>query len=277
MKIIHFSDIHIHSKPILENNPVERFKLALKHVKNNHLNSDMFVMTGDITHNGDYESYQSFNKILIEAALPDHLYPKLIIGNHDDRDIFKNCFTNTPIDQDGFVQYAVELQNKKFLFLDTTNPKSHQGHYCQKRQAWLRKQLTEGLEKKQSVFIFMHHNPLPLVKLESDYLGLLDRSEFQLILNDYKRIIKHIFFGHQHLTVSGNYLGIPFSSPRSINHPLVPNFAKEYRLGFANTDPNYNIVLLNQESIIIHNEDFLKAEINWFETTKSGWIEESEN
>ena len=25
------------------------------------------------------------------------------------------------------------------------------------------------------------------------------------------------------------------------------------------------------------NEDFLKVEINWFETTKSGWIEESDN
>ena len=277
MKIIHFSDIHIHSKSILGNNPVERFQLALDHVKNNHLNSDMFVITGDITHHGDLTSYESFNNILIEAELPDHLYPKLIIGNHDNRTIFKNYFKKIPIDEEGFVQYVIEFQNKKFLFLDTTYPKSHQGHYCQKRQVWLKKQLAEGLEKNQSVFLFMHHNPLPLVKLESDYLGLLDRDEFQSILKDNKNIIKHIFFGHQHLTVSGNYYGIPFSSPRSINHPLVPNFAKEYRLGFANTDPNYNIVLINKDSIIIHNEDFLKVEINWFETTKSGWIEESEN
>ena len=277
MKIIHFSDIHIHSKSILENNPVERFQLALEHVKNNHLNSDMFVITGDITHHGDLESYKRFNEILIKAALPDHLYPKLIMGNHDDRDTFKNHFKNTPIDQDGFVQYKVELQDKRFLFLDTTNPKSHQGHYCQKRMVWFTQQLNESLEKNQRVFIFMHHNPLPLVQLESDYLGLLERDEFQLILNDYKKIIKHIFFGHQHLTVSGNYLEIPFSSPRSINHPLVPNFAKEYRLGFANTDPNYNIVLIKKESTIIHSEDFLKIKINWFETTKSGWVEESEN
>ena len=134
MKIIHFSDIHIHSKPILENNPVERFKLALKHVKNNHLNSDMFVITGDITHHGDLASYESFNEILIKAELPDHLYPKLIMGNHDDREIFKNYFNRTPIDQDGFVQYKVEQQEKRFLFLDTTNPKTHQGHYCLKRQ-----------------------------------------------------------------------------------------------------------------------------------------------
>ena len=269
MKIIHFSDIHIHSKSILEHNPVERFNLALEHVKNNHLDSDMFVITGDITHHGDLKSYKKFEGILKKANLPDHLYPKLIIGNHDDRDIFKGYFKKTLIDQYGFVQYVVELQNKSFIFLDTTNPKTHKGHYCEKRQLWLKEQLIKSLEKNQSVFIFMHHNPLPLVKLESDYLGLLHRNEFQLILNDYKNIIKHIFFGHQHLTVSGNYLGIPFSSPRSINHPLVPNFDKEYRLGFANTDPNYNIVLINGDSIVIHNEDFLKVEINWFETIKS--------
>ena len=277
MKIIHFSDIHIHSNSILGNDPVERFQLALEHVKNNHLDADMFVITGDIAHHGDFASYESFNKILIKSKLPDHLYPKLMMGNHDDRNIFKNYFKDTPIDQNGFVQYKVEQQEKRFLFLDTTNPKSHQGHYCQKRQVWLKQQLIKSLKKNQSVYIFMHHNPLPLVKLESDYLGLLDRNEFQSILKDYKNIIKHIFFGHQHLTVSGNYLEIPFSSPRSINHPLVPNFAKKYRLGSANTDPNYNIVLINKESTIIHNEDFLKVEINWFETTESGWIEDSEN
>ena len=108
--------------------------------------------------------------------------------------------------------------------------------------------------------------------LISDYL--LNRNDFKLIMDKYKNIIKHIFFGHQHLTVSGNYLGIPFSSPRSINHPLVPNFSKEYRLGSANTDPNYNIALIKEDSVIIHNEDFLKTKVNWFETTKSGWVEE---
>ena len=123
----------------------------------------------------------------------------------------------------------------------------------------------------------MHHDPFPLAEFDSDFIGLLDRDQFKLIINEYKNMIQHIFFGHQHLTVSGNYLGIPFSSPRSINHPLVPNFSKKYRLGSADTDPNYNIILINKDSTIVHNEDFLKPNINWFETTKSGWVEENEN
>ena len=57
----------------------------------------------------------------------------------------------------------------------------------------------------------------------------------------------------------------------------MPNFSNEYRLGSANTEPSYNIALINNDSLIIHNEDFLKVETNWFETTKLGWIEERDN
>jgi len=49
---------------------------------------------------------------------------------------------------------------------------------------------------------------------------------------------------------------------------LVPNFSKNYRLGTANTDPNYNVILINKNSLVVHTEDFLKDNINWFETTK---------
>ena len=270
MKIIHLSDIHIHSEPILEHNPIERFSLALDHIKNNHVDADMLIITGDITHQGDVASYKKFDEIFTKANLPNHLSPKLLIGNHDDREIFKNYFTKTPADKNGFVQYDIEINNKRFLFLDTIEANSHAGHYCEKRQLWLQEKLDESLEKKQHVYIFMHHNPFPLVQLESDLIGLLDRDHFRSIISNFSNIIKHIFFGHQHITVSGNYLGIPFSSPRSINHPLVPNFSNEYRLGSANTDPSYNIVLLNDDSLIIHNEDFLKTDINWFETTTPG-------
>ena len=230
----------------------------------------MLIITGDITHHGDLASYKKFDEIFTKANLPDRLNPKLLIGNHDDREIFKNYFTKTPTDKNGFVQYDIEIDDRRFLFLDTIKANSHAGHYCEKRQSWLENKLDESYKKNQNVYILMHHNPFPLVKLKSDLIGLVDRDQFKSIISNYKNIIKHIFFGHQHITVSGNYLGIPFSSPRSINHPLVPNFANEYRLGSADTDPCYNIVLLNNDSLIIHNEDFLKTDINWFETTRPG-------
>ena len=38
-------------------------------------------------------------------------------------------------------------------------------------------------------------------------------------------------------------------------------FSSEYRIGLANTDPNYNVAILNKNGIVIHTEDFLKTDI----------------
>jgi len=263
MKIIHLSDPHIHTKILNGIDPVNRFKEALNHIIKNHQDANLFVITGDLTHFGDEESYYRLNEILTKSALPKNLYPKLMIGNHDTRENIKKIFSNIPIDENGFVQYFIEINDKRFIFLDTNLPGTAQGHFCKKRQGWLIDNLKNNNENKK-IYLFMHHNPLPLADKNSDEIGLQQREEFKNIIFANKDLIKHIFFGHQHITASGNYLGINFSSPRSTWSPLVSNFSSEYRLGAANTDPNYNVVLIKDDALIVHSEDFLKSEINWF-------------
>ena len=92
MKIIHLSDPHIFTDKIHGIDPVERFKKALDHINTNHNNADLFVITGDIADQGDKESYQLFREIVDSINLPKNLEPKLIIGNHDNRKIFKDTF-----------------------------------------------------------------------------------------------------------------------------------------------------------------------------------------
>ena len=87
-------------------------------------------------------------------------------------------------------------------------------------------------------------------------MGIQQKEYLNNLFSKYSNFIKHIFFGHQHLTVSGNIFGIPFSAPRSISHPFVTNYSKKYRLGTANTEPNYNIILIKDDSLIVHTEDF---------------------
>ena len=263
MKIIHLSDPHIHTKILHGINPITRFQAALNHIIKNHLDSDLFVITGDLTHFGDEESYYKLHEILTKSDLSNKLYPKLMIGNHDNRENIKKIFSNILIDENGFIQYLIDIEDKRFIFLDTNLPGTDQGHFCEKRQNWLIKNL-ENNNKNKKVYLFMHHNPLPLADENSDQIGLQQREEFKNIIFKHKDLIKHIFFGHQHITASGNYLGINFSSPRSTWCPLVPNFSSEYRLGSANTNPNYNVVLIKNDSLIVHSEDFLKSETNWF-------------
>ena len=264
MKIIHLSDPHIYTKILYNIDSVNRFKSAINHIKHNHLDADLFVITGDLTHYGDKQSYKKLKKILDNSNLPTKLYPKLLIGNHDNREVFKEIFLNTSLDVNSFVQFFEDINNKRYIFLDTNLAGTDQGHLCEKRQEWLINVIKDN-KKNLKIYIFMHHNPLELGQLNTDKIGLQQKNEFKFILQKNKKLIKHIFFGHQHITTSGNYLEIPFSSPRSTWSPLIPNFAKEYRLGTANTDPNYNVILIKQDSLVVHSEDFLKNEINWFE------------
>ena len=261
MKIIHLSDPHIFTDKIHGIDPVDRFKKALDHINTNHNNADLFVITGDITDQGDKESYQLFQEIVDSINLPKNLEPKLIIGNHDNRKIFKDTFSFILLDNNGFIQYCIDIEDNKFIFLDTNLEGTDQGHFCNQRQQWLINKLEEGLEK--NIYLFMHHNPLPTGHIKSDGLGLQQIKEFKKILIKYKETIKHIFFGHQHITTSGKYLGITFSSPRSTWSPLIPNFSETFRLGTAYTDPNYNVILLQKDSLIVHSEDFLKAHVDW--------------
>ena len=42
-----------------------------------------------------------------------------MIGNHDDRDLFRTVFPDNPSDKNNFVQYSFETNEGIFLFLDT--------------------------------------------------------------------------------------------------------------------------------------------------------------
>ena len=69
MKIIHLSDPHISPDKLFEHDAKERFSLALQHICNNHLDSKLFVISGDLTHDGDSESYNKLNEILLNSKI----------------------------------------------------------------------------------------------------------------------------------------------------------------------------------------------------------------
>ena len=75
---------------------------------------------------------------------------------------------------------------------------------------------------------------------------------------EYKEVIKHIFFGHCHLNLSGAYVGIPFSAPNSTNHATMPNFKRDGTTFFSPiVSPNYNVIKVNKDNLIVYTETFL--------------------
>jgi Icc protein len=267
MKLIHISDIHINPSPILGFDPVENFEACLAHIAEFQADADRVVITGDLTHHGQKESYDRLKATLAASPLQGWLAPRLLIGNHDNRDVFASVFTDAQRDENGFIQATEETDAGLFVYLDTAEPRTHAGHYCARRQAWLRNTLETARLAAKPVWLFMHHNPIAVHVANADEIGLVQEAEFHAILRDYRDTIRHIFFGHCHFTLSGQVCGIPFSAPRSTNHVCWPDFSGiAARMGYGAFSPNYNVCFLGEAGTVIHSVDFLDEDkVLWTE------------
>ncbi|WP_422370629.1 metallophosphoesterase [Hoeflea sp.] len=272
MKLVHISDIHLNPHPILGLDPIANFRSCLAYVEQHDTDAGKIVITGDLTHFGTRESYRELEDILAESKLQGQLAPRLLIGNHDDREMFASVFGESPRDENGFVQWTEDTPAGLFVYLDTVDQGRHGGRYCEERMEWLGRVLDGVREKGRRAYLFMHHNPVRVHVANADIIGIINEREFQAFLHSYNDVIAHMFFGHCHYTLSGAFRGIPYSAPRSTNHACWPDFSGQInRMGHGDLSPNYNVCFLNEDSTVVHTIDFLDAgKVQWeVETDKS--------
>lgn len=274
MKLVHISDIHIHPVPILGLDPVASFAACLAHVEQYQADADRIVVTGDLTHRGNPESYARLKEMLDASPLKGRLAPRLLVGNHDSRDNFLRAFPEAPRDADGHVQWTEETPAGLFVYMDTALEGSHAGHYGADRQAWLAGVLERAETAGRPVWLFMHHNPVSVHVANADLIGIVEEAELRRLLARHRAVVRHIFFGHCHFTLSGAVDGIPFSAPRSTNHACWPDFSGiASRMGYGELAPNYNVCFLSEAGTVIHSIDFLdEPKVRWLEETGAAGV-----
>lgn len=267
MKLVHISDIHINPEPILGIDPVANFKACFDHVAEFHADADRIVITGDLTHHGLHESYERLRQMLAVSPLQGECSPRLLVGNHDDRTTFRSVFPQAASDEFGYVQWTEDVPAGRFIYLDTAEKGTHAGRYGDGRLAWLRSQLERAARDGVGAWLFMHHNPTAVHVANADRIGIVEEAQFQALLAEYRNVVRHIFFGHCHYTLSGAIHGISFSAPRSTCHTCWPDFSGiAERMGYGDLVPNYNVCILSEHSIVVHSVDFLDAyKVRWLE------------
>ncbi|GAB5459999.1 metallophosphoesterase [Hoeflea alexandrii] len=186
MKLVHISDIHINGEPILGHDSIANFKKCLAYVEAHDHDADRVVITGDLTHYGLEESYRELQFILEASSLKGKLAPRLMIGNHDSREMFASMFAETNRDAAGFVQWTEETPAGLFGYMDTVDQGKHSGRYCQQRMDWLRAVLDGARAKGQRAYLFMHHNPVRVHVANADIIGIIDERALQALLSEYK-------------------------------------------------------------------------------------------
>ncbi|MEJ8474617.1 metallophosphoesterase [Roseibium algae] len=250
MKLLQLTDIHL-TKPgqtIADREPTDNFNKALTHALTHHPDADALIITGDLSDWGDLDDYLRLKDILADVPIPVHL----CIGNHDERDVFLSVFPELA-DEKGFVQSSFDLPLGTGLILDTWGPETHAGHFCQKRLNSLDASLS-ALEGP--VWLFMHHNPVPIRIAPMDKIMLLDAEPFAEVIARHKDKIAHIFHGHCHLPLSGSLHGVPFSAPRGTNHAAWPGFDNNTVLSGADLPESYAVIFAEPDSVMVHMVEY---------------------
>ena len=253
MKFIHISDIHLVSGdgPLNGCVPSARLNKCIQDITKWHGDAKFCVISGDLSEYAEKGAYQSLKKKLLEFQIPCFL----MIGNHDDRDLFQSVFTNNPCDENKFVQSSFETDERVFIFLDTKKQGKnvHDGELCENRLDWLKKQLINSGNKP--TYLFMHHPPFDIGIPYMDNIRLFGSDQFLSTLSHGKNI-QHIFYGHVHRLTFVKWHGYTFSSLTSLNHqsPLV---GESVQGEFCDEPPAYGVVLIDGDQLTIHFNNFL--------------------
>lgn len=251
MKFIHVSDLHLVPKgdKLWGLDPFVRFEACLGDIARFHRDAAFVVISGDLAERGEVLAYRQLKARLADFPIPTHL----MLGNHDDRSHFLSVFPDGPRDAAGFVQSAVAHDDALFLMLDTLKgPPSSAGLYCEARKAWLKAELARA--GKRPIYLFMHHPPFAIAHDLMDLIMLDAADDFLRLLP--KGQVRHIFFGHAHRPISGQFHGMSFSAPPSLVHQL-PLVAGSVPTIYSDEPPMYAVVHAGPDKVLVHMDAFL--------------------
>ena len=249
MKFVHITDLHLvpPGETLWGLDPFARLDACLSDIAAHHAGAAFCAITGDLAENGEVAAYEALRRRLAAFPIETHL----MLGNHDDRTNYLGVFGGA--DSAGFVQHAIARENAHFLFLDTLKgPPSSAGLYDAPRRAWLSGQLAKA--RGAPVYLFMHHPPFNIGHALMDLIKLDEPERFAGLIKGHD--IRHIFFGHAHRAISGQWRGIPFSALPSLNHQL-PLVGTSVETVYSDEPPMYAAVLIEAGCTIVHSDAFL--------------------
>ncbi len=255
-KIIVFTDLHMAVSPRPGTpDPFESLRAGLDHVARFNADAERIILCGDLTHEGDEASYRHLQECLARSALPIHP----MLGNHDDRGVFRGVFRDCPVDENGFVQRVIDVPEARLILLDTlaspaeANVPPHAGYLCPARLDWLSRQLREANGKP--AILFMHHPPHPTGFASMDAIMLANGEAFHDLIEAHGNV-RQLICGHIHRTISGSHRGTPFAVFKSPVGQMPLDFSSTDCHIETNEPAAYGILLLGEDGVLVHSEDY---------------------
>ena len=254
MKFVVLTDTHfVEAGRLLYGlDPAARLAAAIQVINRDHPDIAFVIVSGDLAHWGQPAAYAELRRVLEHLVAP----VILMMGNHDRRAALRGAFPDTDDDGRGFVQSVRAFDAATIVTLDTADEenRTHAGILCPNRLEFLDRALAEAATDRP-LLLFQHHPPVDIGLPSMDRIRLQNPEALWAVLEKRRRP-DHMFFGHVHRPVAGTWRGVPFHIQRATNHQVAFDLASTEIPGTLEP-PDYSLVSVTRESIIIHQRPFL--------------------
>jgi len=194
IRILQLSDPHLLSDPDgrLRGVPTWRsFRQVLRHLDREALDFDWVIVTGDLAHDEQRETYRRLKRTMEERNTPWRMIP----GNHDNRAFMREVFPEASRPGRDFFSFSLDLPGWKLVGLDSRLPGFLSGRLGHPQLEWLRQELETDPEVP--TILFMHHPPVPVGCPWLDGIGLEDAGHLNRVVAAAPQV-QLICCGHVH-------------------------------------------------------------------------------
>ena len=261
-KFIVLADLHMVPNGELSHglDTASRVSAAIEHVNELHSDAELCIVAGDLADNGDIASYERLKPLLDRLEIP--CYPTL--GNHDDRGNFLKAFGEPLAAETGFVDHVVNLHGQTLIVLDSLDQGKHPGRIADSQLGWLAFKLEDA--RTRPVIVVLHHN-VSTLNVSTDSISLQNGDELAEVLSMHSDV-RHVVSGHVHLSASGMFRGVPFTTFAGCHYNIAPRPHDPNLRAPRPHDPNlraprlegpgqYAVVWSGDESTVVLLENFL--------------------
>jgi Icc protein len=190
-KIIQISDTHLFASDDFDIFGVKsnlKFKEIIHKIGEEDISdADAIVLTGDLSQDETYLSYQRLIQYFNNINLPVYWIP----GNHDNVDHMKRVFNEN---KNFFYVRRLSLQNWDLIFLNSKIDGSDDGYLTKEELESLKTEIIQS--KKTNIAVVMHHHPIEIDTPLIDKYILRNKEEFWNIVTDSS--VKLVICGHVH-------------------------------------------------------------------------------
>lgn len=200
---------------------------------------DAILVTGDISDNGDLDSYLAFKSVISRLGIPYFVLP----GNHDLRASMHQCFDDLSPAISEEINWIKTFPDLDIIGLDTVIPGQSGGKLSSSGLTFLAQALQRHPEKP--ALIAMHHPPFESGIRFIDAIGLEGAQEMAEILEQSARDIR-IICGHLHNSIVSTIGGATVLSSPATASCFLTDHRQDAPVGFTQDHGGYMLHEWNQ-------------------------------